>query len=75
MDLAIADTLAQKRGLDELVASRKGKQRAEFPLFHRTREGSLATFTVAAVCRSKLLMLCVPIEADHRNRMQREIRR
>ncbi|KAI4753226.1 hypothetical protein E4T52_09310 [Aureobasidium sp. EXF-3400] len=48
IDLAIADTLAQKRDLDKLVASRTGKQRAEFPLYHRTRGLMLATFTEAA---------------------------
>lgn len=52
IDLAIADTMAQKRDLDELVARRKGKQRAEFPFLHRTHELMLATFTTTAVCRS-----------------------
>jgi hypothetical protein len=75
IDLALADTLAQKRELDVLVASRKGKQRAEFPLFHRTRRWMLANFTVAAVCRPKLLVRCVSIMADHYNRMQRDKRR
>jgi hypothetical protein len=74
IDLAIADTMAQKRDLDVLVASRKGKQRAEFPLFHRTREWMLANFTVAAVCRSRSLIWCVPIVADHHYRMQRDRR-
>ena len=49
IDLAIADTLAQKRDLDGLVASRKGRQRAKFPFLHRTRGIMLATFTAAAV--------------------------
>ena len=75
MDLAIADTLAQKRGLDDLVASRKGKQRAEFPEFRRTRKGMLANFTMAAVCRSRLLMPNVSIEADDHDRLQRDRRR
>jgi hypothetical protein len=75
IDLALADTLAQKRDLDALVASRKGKQRAEFPLFHRTRSLMLATFTETAVCRSRFLIRCAPIEADHHNRMQKDRRR
>jgi hypothetical protein len=69
IDLALADTLAQKRGLDELVASRKGKQRAEFPLFHRTRGWMLANFTVAAVCHPKKLTRCMQIVADHHGRI------
>ena len=72
IDLAIADTLAQKRDLDKLVASRKGKQRAEFPLYHRTRGWMLANFTVTAVCGSKLFtrfIRCIQIVADHHGRM------
>jgi hypothetical protein len=38
MALAVADTLAQKLDLDVLMASRKSKQRTEFPLYHRTRK-------------------------------------
>jgi hypothetical protein len=38
MDLAIADTLAKKRDLDALVATRKGKPRALFPEFQKPRE-------------------------------------
>jgi hypothetical protein len=69
IDLAIADTLAQKRGLDELVASRKGKQRTEFPLYHRTRGWMLANFTVTAMCRSRILIRCIQIVADHHGRI------
>jgi len=59
MDLALADTLAQKRSLDKLVASRKGKQRADFSIYHRTRGWMLANFTVAAVSRFKLPIRCI----------------
>jgi len=75
IDLAIADTLAQKRDLDGLVASRKGKQRAEFPFLHRTRGIMLATFTAAAVCRAKFLTLYILLVANKYGRMQRDSRR
>lgn len=75
MDLAIADTLAQKRDLDGLVASRKGKSRAEFPFLHRTRALMLATFTAAAVWRSKMLTSCVSLMADIHGRIKRDSRR
>ncbi|KAI5203723.1 hypothetical protein E4T38_04985 [Aureobasidium subglaciale] len=48
MNLAIAHTLAMKRDLDALVASRKGKKRSQFPDFHRTRAWMVAAFTVEA---------------------------
>jgi hypothetical protein len=75
IDLALVDTLARKRDLDVLVASRKGKQRAEFPLFHNTRRNMLANFTVAAVSRPKLLIRCVTFVANHHNRIQKDRRR
>jgi hypothetical protein len=75
IDLAFADTLARKRDLDVLVASRKSKQRADFPLFHNTRRNMLANFTVAAVCRPKLLIRCIPFLANHHNRTQKDRRR